>query len=84
MTKAEILALASRVEALNNPNQGMTYTGDTYGERRFDSITGEPYFTASRPATLTVYGDRAKTLLKIIENCEGVAAALRAKAEGME
>lgn len=66
------------VARLNEPNQGLRYSAHDYGREKYDTDTGEPYYTPSRPATLTIYGERAETVMAIIENCQDVAAALAA------
>lgn len=66
----------SAIARLNDPNQGMNYKGRDHGQRKYNPDTGKPYYTPSRPATLTIYGERAETVMAIIENCETVAAAL--------
>lgn len=64
------------IARLNDPNQGMSYKGRDHGQRKYDPDTGKPYYTPSRPATLTIYGERAETVMAIIEHCQEVAAAL--------
>ena len=64
------------IARLNDPNQGMSYKGRDSGHRKYDPDTGNPYYTPSRPATLTIYGERAETVMAIIEHCQEVAAAL--------
>lgn len=64
------------IARLNEPNQGLSYQAHDYGREKYDPDTGEPYYTPSRPATLTIYGQRAETVMAIIEHCEKVAAAL--------
>lgn len=64
------------IARLNEPDQGLRYQSRDYGRKKFDPDTGKPYYTPSRPATLTIYGQRAETIMAIIEHCETVAAAL--------
>ncbi len=72
MRKLDIDAIAR----LNDPNQGLSYRAAHHGQRKYDPDTGRPYISRSEPATLTIYGQRAETIMAIIENCEAVAAAL--------
>lgn len=64
------------IARLNEPNQGLRYAAADHGHRKYDPDTGKPYYTRSQPATLTIYGERAETVMAIIEHCQDVAAAL--------
>lgn len=64
------------IARLNEPNQGLSYRAAHHGQRKYDPDTGKAYIARSEPATLTIYGERAETVMAIIENCETVAAAL--------
>lgn len=64
------------IARLNDPNQGLSYRAAHHGQRKYDCDTGRPYITRSEPAALTIYGERAETVMAIIEHCADVAAAL--------
>lgn len=70
--------LIEGLKALNAPSQGMSYHagGLRRGDPRFDCYTGERLKPSSRPAELTVYGERAQFLYELIQNGEAIAALL--------
>ncbi len=73
----EMMAIARRIAKLNAPDQGMRYIGGHHGERRYDEMTGKPYITRSQPSSLTIYGERAETVMAIIKHCEAIADHLK-------
>lgn len=75
---ADLEELADKLATINAPDQGMSYHGGRNGEQRYDERTGARYWTRTEPATLTVYGERARILLDIIQRGPEIAAAIRA------
>jgi hypothetical protein len=80
MTTPELIErLESALAQVAKPDKGMTFSNSSSGERRFDPITGEPFYSISRPAELTIYGENALALKWIIDNADQLLAALKAQ-----
>jgi len=76
MTRDELIA---GLATLNAPNQGMNYHagGFVRGAPRYDQYTGERLSPPIRNAELTVYGERARFLYRLIDGADALLAALK-------
>lgn len=70
--------LLAGLKGLNAPDQGMSYHGGGIlrGAPKFDAYTGERLMPESRPAELTVYGERARFLYDLIKHGPALAKLL--------
>lgn len=70
--------LAEGLAKLNEPNQGLRYHsgGVRRSAPRFNEYTGERLMPQLDPAELNVYGDRARFLMRLIENGPSLARLL--------
>lgn len=73
-----IKRLASDLESLGAPDQGLNYKGPEPGSTEYDRYSGKPYFTEPRPATLELYGARATRTLTLIKDSLALANSIRA------
>lgn len=80
MTREELLA---GLAALNAPDQGMNYFGGgcDHDGPKFDAHSGERLMPRFRPATLTLAGERARFIYRLISEAEATAAALSGSAD---
>ncbi len=76
MTRDEFL---KGLETLNAPDQGMNYFGGGFDHdgAQFDERTGQRLMPRHRPASLTLSGDRARFIYRLIEGADDLLSALQ-------
>ncbi|MFT4076463.1 MAG: hypothetical protein QM647_13135 [Asticcacaulis sp.] len=77
MTVSELI---EGLKWLDNPDQGMRYFSGGIDDRgpKYDSETGERIWRGHKPAELTVGGQRAKFLHRLIRSAPNLAKLLEA------
>lgn len=83
MTREELMAGLATLDA---PDQGMRYHsgGIVHDAPRYDSRTGEQLPPRVEAATLTVYGDRARFLYRLIDEARTTLASMKAENPGSD
>lgn len=78
--RAQRLGLGTLADDLRKIGEarGISYQAASFGRRRYDPDTGEPYWREPEPARLTLYGERAEIVYRLLENASILSGMLEA------